>query len=126
MTGQDDTAPRQRLRADQRRALLKRQDFRCAACPEPLVVEVDGRRLLAAMVDEHVLPLALGGSNELANRELRCPACAKAKTSKDLRAIFKVKRIQRRQRGEEPAKQKIRSRPFPRDPLSWRDAERES
>ncbi|HEY2202561.1 MAG TPA: hypothetical protein VGH56_11780 [Solirubrobacteraceae bacterium] len=122
MSERDDTAPRQRLSAAERRTLLQRQNFRCASCPEQLVIEVGGRRLMAAMVDEHILPLALGGSNDLANRELRCPACAKTKTSKDLKAILKVRRIQRRQLGEAPTKPKIRSRPFPRDPLSWRNA----
>jgi 5-methylcytosine-specific restriction endonuclease McrA len=118
----DDTFPRQRLSAMERRTLLNRQNFRCAVCPELLVIEVGGQRLLAAMVDEHVIPLALGGSNDLANRELRCPACAKAKTSRDLKAILKVRRIRRRQLGEDPRKSKIRSRGFPRDPLSWRNA----
>jgi len=123
MTGDDDTAPRRRLTAAERRTLLERQGFRCAACPEPLVLDLGGRRVLAMMIDEHVIPLALGGSNDLVNRELRCPACAKAKTSKDLKAILKVRRIQRRQRGQTPRNPRIRSRPFPRDPLSWRNAE---
>ena len=125
-TAHEDTHLRQRLTAAERRLLLQRQDYRCAACSEPLIIEVGGRKLLAAMVDEHILPLALGGSNALANRELRCPACAKAKTSKDLKAILKVKRIRRRLAGEAPAKHKIRSRPFQRDELSWRNAERGS
>jgi 5-methylcytosine-specific restriction endonuclease McrA len=120
-----ETTPRARLNAAERRILLQRQGFRCAACPEPLTLEVNGRIVLAAMVDEHVLPLALGGTNDLANRELRCPACAKGKTSKDLKAILKVKRIQRRLAGEEPRKRQIRSKGFPRDPLSWRSAEGE-
>ena len=123
MSSADDTVPRRRLSAAERRALLDRQGFRCAVCPEPLVIDMGGCRLLAAMVDEHVLPLALGGSNDLSNRELRCPACAKAKTSRDLKAILKVKRIQRRELGLSPAKPKIRSRPFRRDPLSWRNGE---
>ncbi|HEX3406379.1 MAG TPA: HNH endonuclease [Caulobacteraceae bacterium] len=87
------------------------------------MAKVDGRRLLAAMVDEHVIPLALGGANDIGNRELRCPACAKAKTSKDLKAILKAKRIERRLLGLLKPKPKIRSRPFARDPLSWRNAE---
>jgi 5-methylcytosine-specific restriction endonuclease McrA len=120
-----DVTPRARLTAAERRILLERQGFRCAACPEPLTLEVNGRIVLAAMVDEHIVPLALGGTNDLANRELRCPACAKGKTSKDLKAILKVKRIQRRLAGEEPRKRQIRSKGFPRDPLSWRSAEGE-
>jgi 5-methylcytosine-specific restriction endonuclease McrA len=73
------------------------------------------------MVDEHVIPLELGGPNDLSNRALLCVACAKAKTRADRKAIAKVARIRRRQAGEEPTKQKIRSRGFPRDPLTWRD-----
>ncbi len=119
-----ETTPRTRLSAAERRILLERQGFRCAACSEALTLELNGQTLLAAMVDEHVLPLALGGTNELANRELRCPACAKKKTSKDLKAILKVKRIQRRQAGETPKKREIRSRGFALDPLSWRNAYR--
>jgi len=114
-------APRTRLTAAERKVLLERKGFRCAACPAPLTLELGGQIVLAAMVDEHVLPLALGGSNDLSNRELRCPACARAKTAKDLKAIFKVKRIQRRKAGNESRKQKIRSRGFPLDPLSWRN-----
>ena len=112
---------RRRLSAEERRILLERQNFVCAACATKLTLEIDGRVVLGAMVDEHIIPLALGGCNDLENRELRCPACAKAKTLKDLKAIRKAARIQRRLYGDEPVKQKIRSRGFRRDPLSWRD-----
>ena len=116
-----ELAVRRRLTAHERRLLLERQSFVCAACPTKLTLEIEGGVVLGAMVDEHVIPLALGGSNELSNRELRCPACAKAKTLRDLKAIRKAERIARRLRGEEPRKQPIRSRGFWRDPLSWRD-----
>jgi 5-methylcytosine-specific restriction endonuclease McrA len=111
---------RRRLRAEERRALLDRQQFVCAACPTKLTLEVEGRVVLGAMVDEHIIPLALGGSNDLTNRELRCPRCAKEKTTKDIKAIYKAARIRRRLAGEEPRKRAIRSRGFRRDPLSWR------
>ena len=116
-----EATERRRLTAAERRALLERQSFICAACPTKLTLEIEGGVVLGAMVDEHVIPLALGGSNDLANRELRCVACAKAKTRADLRAIAKVARIRRRLAGQERPKQKIRSRGFPRDPLSWRN-----
>jgi 5-methylcytosine-specific restriction endonuclease McrA len=114
---------RRKLTAAERRTLLERQGFFCAACPTKLTLEVEGGVVLGAMVDEHIIPLALGGSNDLSNRELRCPACAKAKTLKDMKAIRKAERIRRRLRGEEALKQPIRSRGFPRDPLSWRNGE---
>jgi 5-methylcytosine-specific restriction endonuclease McrA len=112
---------RQRLTAAERRGLLERQAYVCASCPTKLTLEIEGRVVLGAMVDEHIIPLALGGSNDLSNRALLCPACAKAKTIKDLRAIRKALRIQRRLQGQEPPKQRVRSRGFRRDPLSWRD-----
>jgi len=116
-----EITPRQRLTADERRTLLGRQAYVCASCPTKLTLEIEGRVVLGAMVDEHIIPLGLGGSNDLANRALLCPNCAKAKTLKDLRAIRKALRIQRRLNGENPPKQRIRSRGFRRDPLSWRD-----
>lgn len=44
-------------------------------------------------IDEHVLALARGGSNDWDNRELRCEDCAKAKTKIDQKEIAKGKRI---------------------------------
>jgi 5-methylcytosine-specific restriction endonuclease McrA len=115
-----EVTERQRLTAAERRKLLERQTYVCAACPTKLTLEIEGRVVLGAMVDEHIIPLALGGSNDLSNRELLCPHCAKAKTLKDLRAIRKAARIQRRLKGEDPPKQRLNSRGFRRDPLSWR------
>lgn len=117
-----EIAPRRRLTTQERQVLLERQNFICAACATKLTLQIEERVVLGAMVDEHIIPLALGGSNDLSNRELRCPACAKAKTIKDIKAIRKAARIERRLRGEAPPKQKIKSRGFPRDPLSWRGA----
>lgn len=116
-----DAVERRRLTVVERRALLERQRFICAGCPTKLTLEVEGRVVLGAMIDEHIVPLALGGSNDLSNRELRCPACAKAKTLKDIKAIRKAERIRRRLQGEAPPKRPIRSRGFLRDPLSWRN-----
>jgi 5-methylcytosine-specific restriction endonuclease McrA len=111
---------RQRLTAAERRKLIERQSYVCASCPTKLTLEVEGRVVMGAMVDEHVIPLALGGSNDLSNRELLCPRCAKAKTIKDIKAIRKALRIRRRLRGEDPPRQRLTSRGFRRDPLSWR------
>jgi 5-methylcytosine-specific restriction endonuclease McrA len=115
---------RRRLTAAERATLLTRQEGHCAGpCQESLIFSVrDGRPIYAPMVDEHLVPLELGGSNDLANRALLCVPCAKAKTRADRKAIAKVARIRRRLAGEERPKQKIRSRGFPRDPWHWKDA----
>jgi 5-methylcytosine-specific restriction endonuclease McrA len=83
---------------------------------------VDGKAIYGPMVDEHLLPLALGGSNDLSNRALLCVPCANAKTRVDRKAIAKVARIRRRMLGDPRPKRKIRSRGFPRDPWHWRNA----
>lgn len=44
-------------------------------------------------VDEHVIPLALGGSNDLDNRELWRRPCSAAKTKADQTSIAKAKRL---------------------------------
>jgi 5-methylcytosine-specific restriction protein A len=121
---QVEATPRRRLTAAERAAILRRQHDRCAGkCRESLIWSiVDGRAVYGPMVDEHIIPLELGGANDLSNRELLCVSCAKEKTRIDRKAIAKVARIRRRHAGEERLKQKIRSRGFPRDPLHWKNA----
>ena len=118
-----EVTDRKRLTAAERAAILARQQERCAGgCQESLVWSVaGGKPVYGPMVDEHIVPLELGGSNDLANRELLCVPCARAKTRADRKAIAKVARIRRRLAGEERPKQKIRSRGFRRDPLHWRN-----
>ena len=118
-----EATPRKRLTAAQRAQLLERQQRCCAGpCQQSLIWSlVEGKPVYGPMIDEHIIPLELGGSNELSNRELRCVPCAKQKTRADRKAIAKVARIRRRLAGEERRKQKIRSRGFPRDPLSWKN-----
>jgi 5-methylcytosine-specific restriction endonuclease McrA len=119
-----EAIPRQRLSAEDRAQLLQRQQHRCGGpCGNSLVWQVvDGKRVYCPMVDEHLLPLALGGSNDLSNRALLCVPCASAKTRADRKVIAKVARIRRRLAGELPPKRKIRSRGFPRDPWHWKNA----
>ena len=118
-----ETVERKRLTAAEKAAILERQQRRCAGpCGESLIWSlVDGKPVYSPMIDEHIIPLALGGCNDLSNRELRCVPCAKDKTRADRKAIAKVARIRRRLAGQEPPKQKIRSRGFPRDPVHWRN-----
>lgn len=89
-----------------------RQKGRCAKCA--------GRFALADLEFDHVLPLALGGSNDLANFEALCGECHKAKTRGDIRKIRKADRQGRAHRGEKPPKPKIRSQGFRKDPLHWK------
>lgn len=42
--------------------------------------------------DDHEIPLACGGSNELKNRQLLCPPCHKVKTRKDKEDIARIAR----------------------------------
>lgn len=69
--------------------LLLDQGGRCACgCGEKLQPMTEG------VVDEHRIPLALGGSNDLSNRHIYRKPCAAAKTGKggDLTSIAKAKR----------------------------------
>jgi len=65
------------------------QNGRCGCgCGEKLDALREG------IIDEHRVPLALGGSNDLSNREAWRKPCAKAKTSeKDAPAIARAKRL---------------------------------
>src|SRR5882757_4828327 len=94
--------------------LIRRQGGVCAVndCDTLLLIGPRGQHL--NFIDEHIIPLAIGGTNALKNRELRCCTCAKTKTlvarygsiDSDLRLItktrkartekFKVKRKPRR------------------------------
>ena len=114
---------RKRLTAAERSFLLQRQQHRCAGpCGESLIwAIVEGKAVYGPMIDEHVIPLELGGSNDLSNRLLLCVPCAKQKTRVDRKAIAKAARIRRREVGDERPKRKIRSRSFPRDPLHWKN-----
>lgn len=111
-----EATPRKRLTMAQRCEVLDRQHDLCAGCRETLIwAVVDGKAVYGPMIDEHIVPLELGGSNDLSNRELRCVHCAKAKTRKDHKDIAHVRRMRLKDRGEFPApKQKIKSRGFQR------------
>lgn len=69
--------------------LAVRQDGKCGCgCGGKLDAMREG------VTDEHVIALALGGSNDLDNRELWRTPCSQAKTAKkDAPAIAKAKRL---------------------------------
>lgn len=86
--------------------LAVRQSGRCACpCGEKLDALREG------CVDEHRIALALGGTNDLSNRELWRLPCAKAKTAgKDAPAIAKCKRLVARAEGTRRLRKPIPSR----------------
>jgi 5-methylcytosine-specific restriction endonuclease McrA len=104
-----EPTPRKRLTSAQRFTLLERQNDRCPYCEEPLFGK--------PMVDEHILPLELGGSNDLSNRALLCVPCAKAKTKDDHKRIAKARRLRKREAGENKRSRKIAGKPLGGGPL---------
>ncbi len=66
-------------------------------------------------IDEHVIPLALGGSNDASNRGMAHIACAKIKTRRDQNMIAKAIRMRAKHLGiKKRGGRKIQSRPFSR------------
>lgn len=80
--------PRKTLSKREYAFLALRQNGRCPCCSGKLDFGKPRQ-----VVDEHLQPLADGGSNELGNRALYCAACAKAKTIKEVTPRARSKRI---------------------------------
>ncbi len=84
-----------------RAAVFARADGKCETCGAKLKVgegEID-----------HILPCALGGDNSIENAELKCKACHREKTTKDVRGIRKADRV----RDKHTNAVKPSSRPLP-------------
>lgn len=79
---------RKPLTRSQLATLILSQEGRCKACGERLDFSRPKQ-----VVDEHLCPLAEGGTNETENRALYCKPCATAKTIKEAPARAKSKRI---------------------------------
>ncbi len=91
--------------------VLRRQDDCCAQCGVPFGVVVTKPyygRLVGPFELDHVVPIALGGPDVLANLEALCVPCHKLKTKSDHASIAKAKRLANPRK----AKRKIASRPF--------------
>lgn len=69
--------------------LVLEQQGKCAACGSKLDFAKKGQ-----VVDEHIVPLFSGGSNDTGNRELRCKPCATEKTIAEAPDRAKVRRIE--------------------------------
>ena len=101
--------PRRPLTRRETIELAVRQGGRCGCgCGDKLDALREG------VTDEHRIPLAMGGTNDLSNRELWRTPCAKQKTAKaDQPAIAKVKRIEARADGTRRARKPIPQRKDP-------------
>ena len=85
--------PRSRTRKD-RAAVFMKTDGRCWKC---------GQRLAArGWVEEHVVPLADGGADDIGNKMPSCVKCATEKTSEEATVRAKVKRVRDRHIGAMP------------------------
>jgi len=60
--------------------ILQRDDFKCVKCNKQ-GLEID-----------HIIPVALGGTNEISNLQTLCSRCHREKTNKDVEKIAKVKK----------------------------------
>lgn len=114
LTGQPGEAtPRKRLTRAEVGVLLGRQNGRCPVCLAWLEMDIANPTLAPRpMIDEHILPLELGGSNDLSNRALYCVPCARAKTKIDIARISKAKRQAKLLQPRVPSKRPLRSRGF--------------
>lgn len=90
--------------------LMLDQEGRCAGCREKLRADL--------IVDEHLVPLDLMGTNDISNRALYCTSCARTKTESDQANIQHGRRVrgeagQRRTRVLRQLKPWTRPRTFP-------------
>jgi 5-methylcytosine-specific restriction protein A len=89
-TGRGNNSPvipekRKPLTRAQRLRMHDEHGSKCVICLEPIPAG-------EPFIDEHVIPLALGGSNDKSNRGPAHVGCAKIKTQRDQRMIAKAKR----------------------------------
>ena len=103
--------PRKPLTKKQRAEIALRQDGMCGCgCGVKLNHAREGT------IDEHVIPLALGGTNDLENRQLWRKPCAAEKTKADFGRIAKAKR-QSGTTGQQARRKKENYRPIPSKPF---------
>lgn len=80
---------RKPLTRSQLAELVLEQMGKCRNCGERLDFAKKGQ-----VVDEHIVPLFSGGTNETSNRALFCKPCATEKTSAETPDRAKVRRIE--------------------------------
>lgn len=80
----------------------------CCVCQEPIAKG-------EPFIDEHLIPIALGGSNDPSNRGMAHIPCAKIKTRRDQNMIAKAIRMRAKHLGIKKRNgRKIQSRGFSR------------
>jgi 5-methylcytosine-specific restriction protein A len=80
----------------------------CCVCQEPIAPG-------EPFIDEHIIPLALGGSNDNSNRGMAHIPCAKIKTRRDQNMIAKAIRMRAKHLGiKKRGGRKLKSRGFSR------------
>lgn len=78
----------------------------CCVCLEPIPPG-------EPFIDEHIIPLAIGGSNDQGNRGIAHIQCAKIKTRRDQNMIAKAIRVRAKHLGiKKRTGRKIQSRGF--------------
>jgi 5-methylcytosine-specific restriction endonuclease McrA len=110
MTTDVGTTPRKALTPTQRLKLFEAHKGSCGIC---------GAQIRAGdqWIDEHIIPLGLGGSNDMENRAPVHVQCAHSKThgsQGDVAKIAKAKRQKMKSLGISRPKQKIMSHGFPK------------
>lgn len=83
---------RRRLSGKNKMAIVTRQLYHCAICH--IELPYDGIEY------DHILPLCLGGGNELRNWQALCVNCHKGKSRNEVRMKSKADRTGKKQRGE--------------------------
>lgn len=96
-------ARRKPLTRRQRIAAHDREGGRCCVCLQPIAPG-------EPFIDEHLIPLAIGGSNDRDNRGIAHIPCAKVKTARDQKIIAKASRQRAKFLG---IKKKAKGRPLP-------------
>ena len=108
--------PRKPLTRSQLAELVLTQMGKCKACGERLDFAKKGQ-----VVDEHIIPLFSGGTNDTENRALLCKPCATDKTSAEAPDRAKVRRIEGKKTQADRrtrAKAEGRYRPIPSPKVS--------
>lgn len=102
------TTPRKPLTRQQRLKLFEAHKGVCWRCKRQIVAGEKWR-------DEHIRPLALGGTNNIENRAPVHEACAREKDKEDLPRIAQAKRQKMMALGiKDERRQRIKSRGFPK------------
>lgn len=112
-----ESTPRKRLTKAQKAELLARQDDCCGECGTSLIWWIKGDlKIYGPMIDEHVLRLFVGGSNDLQNRQMWCVSCSKEKTRLEATENAKIRRLIIKGDSETRKPATMRSRGFSRHP----------